>query len=489
MYRFASRGISLCILCAVVLSSTLLVFSHSALAQREFRNGHIKIKDISRPLANGPATINWEVTTSYSGVGAALAKPAGTINQSSIETEDGIDLKSVPFTDTTFTGTQVISASSLDCSTPQDICRGCISSAFTAETLTADIENDDPQNRSIGISSRYNVLRDTNGQPAAPVYSGPLLLDVRKGANLSINLNDHINYPGGYTCSLVPATFRNGLIENPTSSTGSLFVTEGCSLNWNMANAPEIVVGNQFMTQVRIKATGAVNGTTCVPETIVTFQIQIGCSSEQLSTSDASCFLCADVNIEPPLTGILNQLTTSFKAVKKRKRRDIRNIRRAREDDQGRLKRTVAFRKIIRNKVAKYFKAFRDNQASVLTLESIQTQCAAASPEFCSSTSNLEQLAAIDEFIAAEATVVEGYRKAILKSSRARGFNPGRSNKRADKFREKLATDIQNVKDLRSTIPNGEDQCGGANTTATEDQGENTKPLTPETDGETETKG
>ncbi len=445
---------------AFALSFSFLVIAAPSVQaeEPEFRGGSIIIGPVHR-VGEGDATYSYTVKQNFSTEERFTKGIGGSVDPDSFETTTGFDLKSVPYSMTTFSGTRTISADRLDCSSPQDICRGCVGASFGWEKRTADIENDDIDNRSGSIRSRFSVLRGSALQPAAPAYSGDILFRVSQGKDFSVDLSEYIDYPFDYSCSLIGASFRNGLSENPTASTGSLKMVDGtCKLFWDIDEADDIEVGQQYNVQVRFKADQAVNNTNCTPETTVDLQIEIACPDSLLSSGDPSCFLCGDKNIEPAVSAIPGEIRTFRKRIRKLRRRLFRANRFGRLDSflnatfrQSRRQYRRSFR---------YMRNLNKGHGELLSLSSNQSICQAASPEFCVSSSNLDAVGNIRTTLLSRANFEQNVFRAVRKHFEAFGKNSGLALRRANRWRDRAVQFIDAVEALNNEIPLSQDFCG-----------------------------
>ncbi|MCB0320370.1 MAG: hypothetical protein KDD60_05535 [Bdellovibrionales bacterium] len=452
---------------ALLCTTSLLFQVGNAKAQEpDFRGAAIQNIRVTRSgpgAEQGSATYTYTIRQNFSTSDETFLKgpsPAGTVNTASISREQGFDLKSVPYQLTTYSGKVEISEEKLDCSQPQDICRGCVALYQYWQTRTDDIENDDPENRAGFIYSQFSVLRGSGANVAAPSYAGPIFMRTQKGKDFSLNLRPYISYPGAITCSLAQATYRNGLIENPKADTGPLSISEDCNLKWNIADSTEVQVGNQFNFQLLISAVNEVNNTSCVPKTIVDLQLEVTCPDSLLSTGDPSCFLCSEVDITEPRDAIAAEISREVKVHRRFRRKMLQRVER--EENQDIISRSkvrkirVKMRKVILE-LKKLLTAHQD----LLALNQMQTQCAAASQEFCSASSNLRSLEPLMTLISGKSIIEEqAYKSYRAVKKLATGKN-GRSQ--AEKAREKMQLFMEKLEALTNQIPKSNDSCGTIN--------------------------
>lgn len=425
------------------------------------RGARINLQSVTRFLPNGGAALDFDVFHVLSGEAPSPLVPTGIggahIVDGTLSSEPGYDLAGGRYAELSYDGAASIGAGTLDCQQAEDRCRGCFSLTLSSQARQRSIENADTNNRAWKTTTKFSVLASSNNP--APRYSGPLQFTFVLNQKNTVELSSYVTFPKDVEYILRPANNQNGLSSNPESGTALTIDKDSGKLSWDLqaASGSGAQVGELYALQVIVRSTTATNDTNCKPEIGLDLMIQVGCPQELLEQGEPSCFLCSDINVAALVSVISEKAQTMLKEQIRRPRRKAFRAAERRGVEPTRV-RARASRVRIR-RAATFVKSLIERQAALLGIEDVQTECAAKSDIFCSSTSNAALKRPIEDVLAtrgyAEEMLYRGFKRlygTYLRRSKA--------VQRADKRREEFSKQLDTLQDLVDAIPDNDDTCG-----------------------------
>ncbi|RME60232.1 MAG: hypothetical protein D6780_03715 [Candidatus Dadabacteria bacterium] len=446
----------------LILSASSYVYAQS---EKVFYGASVNVTEVRRPSSSSEADSDFKVRHAFKGKTPTYQNVKGhgaPIDMKTIGIEGTLfSLSGEPITTSFYEGNAKISKARLQCSQPQDVCFGCVVKYLTGTKWPDDIKNIHPDSKSYKVLTRYDVYRSNSG---TPIYNGPLYIRLNHSASAgelqSIDLKQYISWNSSYHCSLVPPTFQIGIASYPAA----LSISDDCILRWDTSQTN---IGGKYAVQFRIISDtqgprppfAPASWKGCFPSVEVAMTIEIGCNQDEATSNPDACFLCSH-NSTSDILSSLQDTSAQYKAkIKKVKRKMVRLIKKTKTFVPLRLK------KFLRRKSKKLFKKSNSFLTKLLTenifaTQGVFTQCLAASPIMCESTS-FES--AKDELRNANLELLKLARKgARLRKTTLEAL--GKKGKKAKKWKARYFQKIQNIYEqinqLIDSLPSKEDHCG-----------------------------